>query len=146
VIRLAEGDGHHLPQKGRQFVEELFHFPTSDFLLRGPFAARGIIAAMITAVPVDVQAIERACEAHGVRRLRIFGSVLSTNFDAEKSDVDFLVEFLPGRGGLFHDYFELKEELERILHRGVDLVDAGAVRNPYFARSAFGNAEELYAA
>ncbi|MGH1522731.1 nucleotidyltransferase family protein [Leifsonia sp. L25] len=101
---------------------------------------------MITAVPVDVQAIGRACEAHGVRRLRIFGSVLSTNFDADKSDVDFLVDFLPGRGGLFHDYFELKEELERIVGRGVDLVDAGAVRNPYFARSAFGSAEDLYAA
>ena len=77
---------------------------------------------------------------------RIFGSVLSTTFDADKSDVDFLVDFLPGRGGLFHDYFELKEDLERIVGRGVDLVDAGAVRNPYFARSAFGSAEDLYAA
>jgi Predicted nucleotidyltransferases len=101
---------------------------------------------MITAVPVDVEAIARACEAHGVKRLRIFGSVLGEKFDRETSDVDFLVDFLPGRGGLFHDYFDLKEELERIVGRGVDLVDAGAVRNPYFARSAFGSAEDLYAA
>ncbi len=101
---------------------------------------------MITAVPVDVQAIGRACEAHGVERLRIFGSVLGDKFDTDTSDVDFLVDFLPGRGGLFHDYFELKEDLERIVGRGVDLVDAGAVRNPYFARSAFSSAEDLYAA
>jgi hypothetical protein len=101
---------------------------------------------MFTAVPVNVQAIARACEAHGVERLRIFGSVLGETFDRETSDVDFLVDFLRGRGGLLHDYFELKEELERIVGRGVDLVDAGAVRNPYFARSAFGSAEELYAA
>ena len=101
---------------------------------------------MITAIPMDVQAIARACESHGVRRLRVFGSVLSPEFDSEMSDVDFLVDFLPGRGGLFHDYFNLKEELERIVGRGVDLVDAGAVRNPYFARSAFGSAEDLYAA
>jgi predicted nucleotidyltransferase len=101
---------------------------------------------MITAVPLDVQAIARACEAHGVKRLRIFGSVLGDEFDRETSDVDFLVDFLPGRGGLLHDFFDLKEELERIVGRGVDLVDAGAVRNPYFARSAFGSAEDLYAA
>ncbi len=102
--------------------------------------------AVITAVPVDVQAIARACQAHGVRRLRIFGSVLSAKLDNETSDVDFLADFLPGRGGLFHDYFELKEELERIVGRDVDLVDAGAVRNPYFARSAFNSAEDVYAA
>ncbi|WP_431247153.1 nucleotidyltransferase family protein [Leifsonia xyli] len=101
---------------------------------------------MITAVPVDVRAIARACEAHGVKRLRIFGSVLSDKFDRETSDVDFLVDFLPGRGGLLHDYYDLNEELERILGRGVDLIDAGAVLNPYFARSAFGSAEDLYAA
>ena len=101
---------------------------------------------MTIAVPVDVQAIARACEAYGVARLRIFGSVLSDAFDPETSDVDFLVDFLPGRGGLFHDFFELKAELERIVGREVDLVDAGAVRNPYFARSAFASAEDLYAA
>ena len=50
------------------------------------------------------------------------------------------------RGGLLRDDFNVKEELERIAGRGVDLVDAGAVRNPYFARSTFGSAEELYAA
>lgn len=63
-----------------------------------------------------------------------------------RATVDFLVDFLPGRSGLFHDYFELKEELERILGRQVDLVDGGAVRNPYFARSAFSSAEDIYAA
>ncbi len=101
---------------------------------------------MITAVPVDVQAIARACEARGVLRLRIFGSVLSSEFDEQTSDVDFLVDFLPGRGGLFHDYFELKQDLERIVGYQVDLIDAGAVRNPYFARSAFRSAEDVYAA
>lgn len=100
---------------------------------------------MIVAVPIDVQAIARACHAHGVKRLRIFGSVLSDKFDRETSDVDFLVDFLPGRGGLLHDYFDLKEELERIAGRGVDLVDADAICNPYFATSAFTSAEVVYA-
>ncbi|MGO4188954.1 nucleotidyltransferase family protein [Pseudarthrobacter sp. TAF60_1] len=101
---------------------------------------------MTAAVNLDLKAIARACETYGVRRLRIFGSVLSDSFDTQTSDVDFLIDFLPGRGGYFHDYFKLKSELERILGREVDLVDAGAVRNPYFAKSAFGSAEEVYAA
>jgi len=33
------------------------------------------------AVPLDVEAIRRACERHGVERLRVFGSVLTDHFD-----------------------------------------------------------------
>ncbi|MFE4470198.1 nucleotidyltransferase family protein [Leifsonia sp. NPDC056824] len=95
---------------------------------------------------LDAQAISRACEVRGVSRLRVFGSVLGDTFDREISDVDFLVDFLPGRGGLFRDYFDLKEDLERIVGANVDLVEAGAVRNPYFARSVFRRAEDIYAA
>lgn len=101
---------------------------------------------MITALPLDLAAIRRACERFGVKRLRVFGSVLTDDFDPETSDVDFLVDFLDGRGDYFHDYFDLKTELERIVGREVDLVMAGAVKNPYFAKSAFGSAEDLYAA
>jgi hypothetical protein len=100
---------------------------------------------MKTAERLDVRAIARACEARGVKRLRVFGSVLGEKFDTEMSDIDFLVDFLPGRGALFHDYFDLKEDLERIVGGKVDLVDAGAVRNPYFAGSAFSSAEDIYA-
>ncbi|WP_158863487.1 nucleotidyltransferase family protein [Leifsonia sp. AG29] len=100
---------------------------------------------MITAVLLDVHAIARACEAHGVKRLRVFGSVLDDTFDRETSDVDFLVDFLPGRGGLLQDYFNLREELKRTVGRGIDLVDAGAVRNPCFASCAFTRAEIVYA-
>ncbi len=95
---------------------------------------------------LDREAIARACERYGVARLRLFGSALSDRFDPERSDVDFLVEFLPDRENLFHDYFDLKKELERIVARKVDLVDAGAVRNPYFRASAFGRAQDIYAA
>ncbi len=36
------------------------------------------------------------CQAHGIRRLAIFGSALRPDFGPE-SDVDVLVEFVPGR-------------------------------------------------
>lgn len=95
---------------------------------------------------LDLDAIARACKRYGVKRLRIFGSALTDHFDLEGSDIDFLVDFAPGNTNLFHDYFDLKLELERITGRPVDLVDASAVINPYFKASAFGSAQELYVA
>ncbi len=47
---------------------------------------------------------------------------------------------------MFHDYFDLKFELERITGHPVDLVDASAVRNPYFKATAFAGDQGLYAA
>lgn len=95
---------------------------------------------------LDLDAIAGACQRYGVQRLRIFGSALTERFDPEASDLDFLVDFAPGNTNLFHDYFDLKFELERITGQPVDLVDASAVRNPYFRASAFGSARELFAA
>lgn len=100
---------------------------------------------MDAAALLDLDAITRACERYGVQRLRIFGSALTDRF-APDSDIDFLVDFVPGNTNLFHDYFDLKFELERITGRRVDLVDASAVRNPYFRASAFSSAQDLYAA
>jgi predicted nucleotidyltransferase len=81
-----------------------------------------------------------------VERLRVFGSVLTDRFDPARSDVDFLVAFEPERENLFHDYFDLKFELERIVGRSVDLIMERSVRNPFFKASAFGSSEDIYAA
>lgn len=37
--------------------------------------------------------IARLCLLHGVSRLEAFGSILRPDFDTERSDIDFLVEF-----------------------------------------------------
>lgn len=94
----------------------------------------------------DRDAIARVCRAHGVSQLRIFGSATTDSFNPERSDVDFLVEFAPGSVDPFDDYFGLKEDLELLLGRSVDLVMETAVRNPYFAASATSNALDVYAA
>lgn len=95
---------------------------------------------------VDFDAIAQVCRSRGVRRLRVFGSATGDRFDEFRSDVDLLVEFEPGAADLFDAYFGLKEDLERVFGRRVDLVMMDAVRNPYFAAEALGSAEELYAA
>lgn len=101
---------------------------------------------MSSATLLDVEAIRRACEQYGVQRLRIFGSALTDRFDVETSDVDFLVDFLPEREDLFNDYFDLKCELERIVGRDVDLVDAGSIHNPFFKKAVLESAQDIYAA
>lgn len=55
----------------------------------------------------------------GIRRLCLFGSVLRGDFDPNRSDVDVLVEYLPGRHpGLNH--FLYQEELSELFHQRVD--------------------------
>lgn len=75
------------------------------------------------------------CRLHHVRRLEVFGSATGEGFDPARSDVDFLVEYLPdARHGFSGDYFGLKEDLETLFGRDVDLVMTTAARNPYFLR------------
>ncbi len=84
---------------------------------------------------IDTQTAEIAalCRRFHVRRLELFGSAARDDFDPERSDVDFLVEFEPRhRLHAFDDYFDLKEGLEHLLGCPVDLVVEKAIRNPYF--------------
>jgi predicted nucleotidyltransferase len=90
-------------------------------------------------------AIEVLCRRYEVARLAVFGSALRDDFDAE-SDVDFLVEFSSPSVEAFDRYFGLKEDLEATLGRKVDLVVAGAIRNPVFREEVQGANLPLYAA
>jgi predicted nucleotidyltransferase len=90
--------------------------------------------------------IEALCRRLGVRRLDVFGSALGNSF-TESSDVDVLVEFdTSSHASRFDTYFALKEGLEQILEREVDIVTVTAIRNPYFLDEVLRNRENLYAA
>jgi predicted nucleotidyltransferase len=90
--------------------------------------------------------IAELCRRYHVRRLEVFGSAAQGDFDPQRSDVDFLVEFDPDhRANAFDDYFELKENLESLLGRSVDLVVEKAIRNPYFRASVERTREPVYA-
>ncbi len=87
------------------------------------------------------------CRRLGVRRLDLFGSAVGDSFNPESSDVDVLAEF-DVRPGFDHfgTYFGLKEGLEQILGRPVDVVSASNLRNPYFRERVMQSREPLYAA
>jgi predicted nucleotidyltransferase len=74
-------------------------------------------------------AIANLCRRHGVRSLEVFGSILRDDFDLGRSDVDVLVEFEPQATDSFSNFLGLKEALEAVFGRPVDLVELRAVRN-----------------
>jgi predicted nucleotidyltransferase len=92
--------------------------------------------------------LEAVCRRNGVSRLEIFGSAATGRFRPAQSDLDFLVEFQPSSiasRDLFSRYFGLKEDLERLFGTKVDLVMAGAPKNPYFIESLNSSRTVLYA-
>jgi predicted nucleotidyltransferase len=88
------------------------------------------------------------CIKYHVRYLALFGSAMADAFfDAETSDLDFLVEFQPLEQGQYADtYFGLLESLEELFQRPVDLLMVHAIKNPYFIQAINQTRELLYAA
>jgi predicted nucleotidyltransferase len=102
---------------------------------------------MIDEIALHRQELQALCRRFHVRRLDLFGSAARGGFDPEHSDVDFIVEFDRGPSQHpFDAYFGLKEGLEALLGRKVDLVELSAVRNPYLKASIEQSRENVYAA
>ncbi len=92
------------------------------------------IVAMINIEKIKPE-VEQICRRLPVKRLGLFGSALGENF-SQISDVDVLVIFDSGENiDLFDKYFELKEQLEKIFKREVDLVVDRKFKNPVLRES-----------
>ena len=102
---------------------------------------------MHSAIAQHRSGISAICQRYGIQRLEVFGSAAwADDFDPVSSDADFLVEFAPGvRPGL-DSIYGAKAALEALLGRSVDLVEQGAVRNPYVLATINRNREAVYAA
>ena len=87
------------------------------------------------------------CQRYRISRLEVFGSAArAEDFDPVSSDADFLVEFAHDAQPGLKAFFGAKADLETLLGRGVDLVEPGAVRNPYMLAGINRNRELVYAA
>jgi predicted nucleotidyltransferase len=86
--------------------------------------------------------IEKICKELSLRRLDLIGSAARGDF-GEKSDVDVLVTF-EGDERLFDRYFELKQCLERLFNRKVDVIEERAIKNPYFKKSIERDRVKIY--
>jgi uncharacterized protein len=102
---------------------------------------------MIADIASHREELRDLCRRFHVRRLDVFGSAARGDFDPARSDIDFLVEFQPLQPGAYVDaYFGLKEGLEQLFGRPVDLVSAASIRNPYFRQGVERTKAPLYAA
>jgi predicted nucleotidyltransferase len=102
---------------------------------------------MVELIQQHLRQIIEICRKCRVKRLELFGSAASGDFDPARSDADFFYEFDPADNADLADrFFDLKEELERLLGVQVDLVSARDVTNPYFLQVANQHRLALYAA
>ena len=81
-------------------------------------------------IELPIEQIKTFCAKWMINEFALFGSILRDDFSPD-SDIDVLVTF-EGREQLFARYFDLKEGLEQIFGRRVDVVMPEAITNPIF--------------
>jgi len=96
-------------------------------------------------IEVPMDKIKDFCRKWKIKEFALFGSVLREDFRPD-SDIDVLVSFEEKVSWSLYDVVEMKDELKAIFGRDVDIVEKGAVRNPFRRRSIMTNREVLYAA
>jgi len=94
-------------------------------------------------ITLDERAIAEFCRRHHIRKLSLFGSVLTDRFRPD-SDVDVLVEFEPGKTPGF-EFFRMADDLEAMLGRRVDLTTPNGL-SKYIRDRVLSQAQTVYAA
>ncbi len=95
----------------------------------------------MAALPIELprEQIEAFCVRNHIRKLSLFGSVLTPRF-RPSSDIDVLVEFEPGQGPGYFGLAGMELELSDLLGRKVDLRTPGEIsrylRNEVLASAA----------
>jgi hypothetical protein len=85
-------------------------------------------------VELNIEKIKSLCTKHKVRKLFVFGSVLKDTFTNE-SDIDLVVDFEKLDLSEYADnYFDLKDQLESMFNRPVDLLEEKGIRNPFLRK------------
>lgn len=84
------------------------------------------------------------CRQYGVIRLDLFGSATGSNWDPEKSDFDFVIEFEDYGPGIASRFLDFGDAIEDLLGRKVDLVSERRMR-PRFRASVDRSREAVLA-
>ena len=92
----------------------------------------------------NTKILNTTCKSHLVEKMYMFGSAASGTLK-KNSDVDILVKFAEmDLYNYFDNLLSLKEKLENIFKRPVDLLEEQAVRNPFLKRSIDKNKILIY--
>lgn len=90
--------------------------------------------------------LKRLCKLYSVKRMHVFGSASSENFD-NSSDIDLLIEFDNLTVEQYTDnYFDLHYKLQELFNRDIDLLTLNSLSNPYFVKNIEQTKQLIYAA
>ena len=97
---------------------------------------------------IDLEAVQSElnaiCREFDLQQLDLIGSAVRDDFSPE-SDIDVLVTF-QGDDNLVYRFFGLKDRLEQLFGRKVDVIEERAIRNPYFKGAVNQDRKQIYAA
>lgn len=92
----------------------------------------------------NIDRLKIICSTYNVDKMYLFGSALNSNFN-DKSDIDFLVKFKSFElSHYFDNYINLKENLENLFGREVDLLEEQTLKNPILIKSINNSKELIY--
>lgn len=87
---------------------------------------------MIDLITDNRAAIAELCRTYGVRKLEVFGSAATSEFDPTSSDIDLIYEFSDTSSRLLDRFLAFADDLESLFGRRVDLIPNRPFENPYF--------------
>lgn len=99
-------------------------------------------------IELNLQKIFELCKRYRVKDLSVFGSILTERFN-DQSDVDLLVNFESYDPDSMEfdyvsNYFDLKDSLEKLFNRKVDLIEDGDQLNPLFREMVYQKKQLIY--
>lgn len=90
---------------------------------------------MIPLIADNKDAIAAICREYRIRKLDLFGSAATGEFDADTSDIDFIVDVGDYERGVSVRFFRFADALESLLGHPIELITEEQIRNPYFRQS-----------
>ena len=100
---------------------------------------------MIDLVTQHLDEIAALCRRYGVRRLDLFGSAATGEFDPETSDLDFVATFADTLSPDYADrYLDFADALEALFGRPVDVLTENMIGGPYFHQAVEAARQPVY--
>lgn len=112
--------------------------------LDNPSARRPLHNPLMVIGPTQRNRIADICRRYRVRRMNLFGSA-AMGTERPDSDVDLLVEFIPGEAPSGLTLVDMQGELaETFSGRQIDLAFPSVLRNPWRRRAIEAQLQTLY--
>lgn len=96
-------------------------------------------------IQVADEQLHGLCRKWRIEELSLFGSILRDDF-GPSSDVDILVVFTSDAPWSLWDLLDIRQDLQELFGRTVDLVEKDALRNPFRRQEILENRRVVYAA